>query len=95
MIIGSAKDGLPVILGNLDASAQRQGSSAPRQRHHWAKTDHAPRSPALPLEKTPAAALATPIEKVRPPVPDDNASAGQDKTMIAVAVHLVDIFTTR
>jgi regulator of protease activity HflC (stomatin/prohibitin superfamily) len=61
VIIGNSKDGLPVILGNVDAPlpaapAPADGGSTPKER------TTAP-SPATPMEKTPAAALATPNEK--------------------------------
>jgi regulator of protease activity HflC (stomatin/prohibitin superfamily) len=57
VIIGSGKDGLPVILGNVDSSAPPAGSAQQSER------PTAP-APAVPFEKTPAAALTTPAEKV-------------------------------
>src|SRR5499433_3819243 len=64
VIIGNGKDGLPVILGNVDAPAQPAGSTTPDGNDNKERTTAA--SPALPLEKTPAAGLATPTEKIPP-----------------------------
>src|SRR5499426_331669 len=64
VIIGNAKDGLPIILGNGDAPAPPAGSTTPDGNDNKEKTTAA--SPAVPLEKTPAAALATPAEKIPP-----------------------------
>ena len=63
VVIGSGKDGLPVILGNADvpapppAGSTPSGNDAPRGRTTAA-------SPMAPLEKTPAAGLAWPTEKI-------------------------------
>jgi regulator of protease activity HflC (stomatin/prohibitin superfamily) len=64
VVIGSAKDGLPLILGNMDtppaqstsAPTPNDGGSTPRE------TTAA--GPAVPLEKTPAAGLTKPTEKM-------------------------------
>jgi hypothetical protein len=64
VVIGSAKDGLPLILGNMDtppaqstsAPTPSDGGSTPRE------TTAA--GPAVPLEKTPAAGLTKPTEKM-------------------------------
>jgi hypothetical protein len=61
VVIGSGKDGLPIILGNVDtplpppAATPADGAAAPKQ------TTAAP-TPARPLEKTPAVNLPTPPE---------------------------------
>ena len=59
VIIGSNKDGLPIILGNADTPVQPaatpDGGSLPN------RTTQATR-PAMPNEKTPAAGLTTPAE---------------------------------
>jgi prohibitin 2 len=57
VIIGGGKDGVPIILGNVDTPSP-QGAPA---------TDTTPRAmavpPAMPLEKVPSAGLAEPSEK--------------------------------
>jgi hypothetical protein len=60
--IGSGKDGLPIILGNVDTPAPA-GSTPPSGND---KSTTAA-GPTTPLEKTPAAGLATPTEKIPPP----------------------------
>src|SRR4030095_9685405 len=57
VVIGSGKDGLPIILGNGDASAPPARSTTPGGNDNKERTTAA--SPAVPLEKTPAAALTT------------------------------------
>src|SRR5262252_3294896 len=64
VLIGSGKDGLPIILGNGGAPAQPAGGTTPDGNDNKERTTAA--SPAVPLEKTPAAALATPAEKIPP-----------------------------
>ncbi len=63
VIVGSGKDGLPIILGNVDASPSPQpaspagnGEAAPKERTTAA-------TPSTPLEKIPADALPKPAEK--------------------------------
>jgi regulator of protease activity HflC (stomatin/prohibitin superfamily) len=65
VVIGNAKDGLPIILGNADAvvpppnaaeTPPARGDTAPKDR-----TTMAP-GPAMPLERTPAAGLTTPMD---------------------------------
>jgi regulator of protease activity HflC (stomatin/prohibitin superfamily) len=66
IIIGGGKDGLPVIL-NTDTAPPSAGAAASADD---ATSRQRPTAlgPAVPFEKTPAAALATPAEKI-PPVP--------------------------
>jgi regulator of protease activity HflC (stomatin/prohibitin superfamily) len=64
VLIGSGKDGLPIILGNGGAPAPPAGSTTPDGNDNKERTTAA--SPAVPLEKTPAAGLATPTEKIPP-----------------------------
>ena len=72
VIIGSAKDGLPLILGNMDTPpAQSTSLPAPHDGGTPSKETTAA-APAVPLEKTPAAALTKPTEKM----PAADASAG-------------------
>jgi hypothetical protein len=61
VVIGSGKDGLPIILGNVDTPP---AASTPPSRNDTTKST--PASPTMPLEKTPAAGLATPAEKIPP-----------------------------
>ena len=72
VIIGSAKDGLPLILGNMDTPpAQSTSLPAPHDGGTPSKETTAAAA-AVPLEKTPAAALTKPTEKM----PAADASAG-------------------
>jgi len=74
VVIGSGKDGLPIILGNVDSPAPRAGSTPPSGTDAATKESTTAAGPAVPLEKTPAAGLATPTEKI-PPVISGAASA--------------------
>src|SRR3954464_202044 len=68
VIIGSGKDGLPVILGNVDTpiAPQPQGAAAPPADNSEAAKDRpAGLSPPL-LEKTPASNLPGPAERPSP-----------------------------
>ena len=72
VIIGSAKDGLPLILGNMDTPpAQSTSLPAPHDGGTPSK-ETTVAAAAVPLEKTPAAALTKPTEKM----PAADASAG-------------------
>jgi len=66
VVIGSGKDGLPIILGNVDTPAPPAGSAPPSGTSTMNKESTTAAGPAVPLEKTPAAALATPTEKIAP-----------------------------
>jgi regulator of protease activity HflC (stomatin/prohibitin superfamily) len=59
VVIGSGKDGLPIILGNVDSPAPR-AESTPASGTDTNKESTTAAGPAVPLEKTPAAGLATP-----------------------------------
>ena len=73
VIIGSAKDGLPLILGNMDTPpAQSTSLPAPHDGGTPSKETTAA-GPAVPLEKTPAAGLTKPTEKM--PAADSSAGA--------------------
>jgi len=65
VIIGGGKDGLPIILGNVDtpAPARAQGT-LPAENGAKGEERSTAAPPALPLEKTPAADLAMPAEKM-------------------------------
>jgi len=66
VIIGSGKDGLPVILGNVDSSTPSAGSAQSSGNDKADKEKATAPGPAVPFEKTPAAALSTPAEKIPP-----------------------------
>jgi len=74
VVIGSGKDGLPIILGNVDSPAARAGSTPASGTDTATKESTTAAGPAVPLEKTPAAGLATPAEKI-PPVISGASSA--------------------
>ncbi len=64
VIVGGGKDGLPIILGNVDApplqperAPPSEGGTPPRERPTAAR-------PATPSEKVPAAGLSTPAERM-------------------------------
>ena len=64
VVIGSAKDGLPLILGNMD-TAPAQSTSAPTPNDGGSTPrETTAAGPAVPLEKTPAAGLTKPTEKM-------------------------------
>jgi regulator of protease activity HflC (stomatin/prohibitin superfamily) len=80
VVIGGGKDGLPIILGNVDGQPPIQARAEPppsgdgpglRERMTAA-------APAMPLERTPAAGLALPAERMpapeHPPRPPATAS---------------------
>src|SRR5437016_5414447 len=69
VIIGSGKDGLPIILGNVDSSAPPAGSAQPISNDKADKDRATAPGPAVPFEKIPAAALSTPPEKMPPVTP--------------------------
>src|SRR5207237_4183258 len=64
VIIGSGKDGLPIILGNVDSAPPPAGSAQPSGNDAADKQKATAPGPAVPFEKTPAAALTTPGEKL-------------------------------
>jgi regulator of protease activity HflC (stomatin/prohibitin superfamily) len=72
VLIGSGKDGLPIILGNVNTPVPPAGSTPPSGNDTNKESTAA--GPAVPLEKTPAAGLATPTEKIAP------ASSGAPST---------------
>jgi hypothetical protein len=67
VVIGSGKDGLPIILGNVDTPAPPPATSTPLSGNDTMNKERTTAArPAVQLEKTPAAALATPAEKIPP-----------------------------
>jgi regulator of protease activity HflC (stomatin/prohibitin superfamily) len=96
VIIGKGKDGLPIILGNVDASSSPQptppsGESPPKERTTAA-------TPATPLEQTPAASLPNPAEKAPAPpfekTPADGLTKPSEKTPPAQPPEAQRIFPT-
>ncbi len=77
IIGGGGKDGLPIILGNVDtpAPAPARGTS-PAENGAMAEERITAAAPAVPLEKTPAADLAMPAEKM--PAAELGHVAGED-----------------
>jgi len=63
VVIGSAKDGLPLILGNMD-TPPAQSTSAPAPTDGTTSRETTAAGPTVPLEKTPAAELTRPTEKM-------------------------------
>src|SRR6266576_2136783 len=74
VIIGSGKDGLPIILGNVDTPAPPAAGTPPSGNDTTNKERTTAASPTVPLEKTPPAGLATPAEKI-PPASSSTPSA--------------------
>jgi regulator of protease activity HflC (stomatin/prohibitin superfamily) len=67
VIIGSGKDGLPIILGNVDTPAPapaRARATSPAENGAVTEERSTAAPPAVPLEKMPAADLALPAEKM-------------------------------
>jgi regulator of protease activity HflC (stomatin/prohibitin superfamily) len=102
VIIGNAKDGLPIILGNVDAPTPTStGAASPGDT--TSKDTAATARSALPLEKTPAAALATPNEKVpsTPASTGTGTAAAPDKTpdkprsLWPLSLHDIEAFFAR
>ena len=85
VIIGSGKDGLPVILGNVDTPmAPNPASAAPVPDNSEAAKERSTGSSQPLLEKTPASNLSTPPEKTSPTAvpraPTDKPSNGGQGT---------------
>jgi regulator of protease activity HflC (stomatin/prohibitin superfamily) len=91
VIIGNGKDGLPIILGNVDAPAQPAGSTTPDGNDNKERTTAA--SLAVPLEKTPAAALATPAEKIPPASSITPSGTSPERSRSLWPISLSDIET--
>ncbi len=64
VVIGSGKDSLPIILGNVDTPAPTSAGSTPPTGNDTMNKESTTAAPTVPLEKTPAAVLATPAEKI-------------------------------
>lgn len=79
VIVGGGKDGLPIILGNVDAPSAPQPAAAPAQPETPPKERPIAASPAKPVEKTPAAGLTAPPEKT----PTARTNEEAEKTPVA------------
>jgi hypothetical protein len=64
VIIGGGRDGLPIILGNVDSAAPIKARGTPVEDGTRAGDRVTAATPAVPLERTPAAALSIPAEKM-------------------------------
>jgi prohibitin 2 len=69
VIIGGGKDGLPIILGNVDSQPPiyARGEAPPSEDGATPKERMTAAAPAIPLERTPAAGLALPAERMPAP----------------------------
>jgi len=63
VIVGNSKDGLPIILGNVDASPSPRPATPAGKEGTEPKERTTAASPSTPLEKTPADNLSKPVEK--------------------------------
>ena len=97
VIIGNPKEGLPVILGNLDTPPPSSSTPSPNDNGTMAKETTTAARPTLPLEKTPAAALPTPNEKLpaagsEAPVA---ATAAEPRSRWPLSLHAIEAFFAR
>jgi len=96
VVIGTGKDGLPIILGNADVSPPPQsggasptdGATTPQE-----KTTNPP--PAAPLDKTSAAALPTPIEKQTAASEAPAAAPGESRWLWPISRQDIERFFAR
>jgi regulator of protease activity HflC (stomatin/prohibitin superfamily) len=89
VVIGNPKDGLPLILGNMDSAppVQARGEPPPAEDGVAPKERMTAAAPAMPLERMPAAGLAMPAERMpaapqgpRPHGPTTDAAPGTPAT---------------
>src|SRR5262249_17564271 len=69
VVIGSGKDGLPIILGNVDTPAPPAGSTPPSGTDTMNKESTTAAGPAVAVGKKTPAGLATPTGKITPANP--------------------------
>jgi regulator of protease activity HflC (stomatin/prohibitin superfamily) len=85
VIIGGGKDGLPIILGNVDTPAPMKARGTPPVEDGTGAEERVTSAtPAVPLERTPAAALSIPAEKM-PAV--DSATPRQRRSRLRPLLH--------
>jgi regulator of protease activity HflC (stomatin/prohibitin superfamily) len=92
VVIGSGKDGLPIILGNVDTPPPA-GSTPPSGTDTTNKERTTAASPTVPLEKTPSAGLATPAEKIPPASSGTPSAATPEVSRSFWPISLSDIET--
>jgi regulator of protease activity HflC (stomatin/prohibitin superfamily) len=92
VVIGSGKDGLPIILGNVDTPPPA-GSTPPSGNDTTNKEQTTAASPTVPLEKTPSAGLATPAEKIPPASSGTPSAATPEVSRSFWPISLSDIET--
>src|SRR6266446_2072739 len=94
VVIGSGKDGLPIILGNVHTPASPPAGSTPPSGNDTTNKERTmAASPTVPLEKTSAAGLATPAEKISPPSSSTPSAATPDGSRSFWPLSLSDIET--
>jgi regulator of protease activity HflC (stomatin/prohibitin superfamily) len=91
VVIGSGKDGLPIILGNVDTPPA--ASTPPSGNDTTNKERTTAASPTVPLEKTPSAGLATPAEKIPPASSSAPSAATPEESRSFWPISLSDIET--
>ena len=91
VVIGSGKDGLPIILGNVDPPLPPAGGVPPTDDDTMNKERTTAASPTMPLEKTPAAGLATLPEKIPPASSGTPAAATPEGSRSFWPLSLSDI----
>jgi regulator of protease activity HflC (stomatin/prohibitin superfamily) len=79
VVIGGSKDGLPIILGNVDTPPPTQARAAPVEDGTLGKERMTAAAPAVPLERMPGAGLAMPAERM----PGADASMQRERTPAA------------
>jgi regulator of protease activity HflC (stomatin/prohibitin superfamily) len=92
VVIGSGKDGLPIILGNVDTPAPPPAGSTPPSGNDTKERTTAA-SPTVPLEKTPAAGLATPTEKTQAATSATSSTATAKESRSFWPISLSDLET--
>src|SRR5262245_17920332 len=107
VIIGSGKDGLPVILGNVDSSAPPAGGAQPSGSGAAEKEKAtAAAAPTVPFEKTPAAALTTPPERIpaaatsgaapaTTPAPASTAGAKESRSLWPITLSDIESYLAK
>ena len=97
VIIGNAKDGLPIILGNMDGAPSQQASGTPPTENDKTGKETTAAGPSVPLEKTPAAGLSAPSEKMPAARPDASSAAtpGEPRSFWPLSLHDIESFVAR
>jgi regulator of protease activity HflC (stomatin/prohibitin superfamily) len=92
VVIGSGRDGLPVILGGADLPAPPPAGST-RSRSDGGKERTTGPHPAVPLERTPAAGLAAPAERLPSARSSTSSAADHEGPRSFWPLNLSDIET--